>query len=238
VFYDKLIQKILDALLLPQTGDKETHEHQALTKHLLLDLLVLCVKTHSLRIRYFFIHTLTLPTLFPLLKYPAKCVRLDMLRLFRAIVGTKDEPLYRHIVRYGMFDSIFELMNQVGRDNILCASCLELFNYIVTEKLKTLMVHLKEKYKEHILHGKFASSKVFKSLTEKFIKLSLEQDPNLSEMPVSAPGKRNLSFDGESEDNEFVSDSLVSKSNGKGKTISEMTNVNAQFINSIEKSPL
>ncbi len=194
MFYDRLLQKLVDALVQPpDSPTSEARESQALATHLILDLLTFCARSHSIRIRYYVLHNPMMQTLFPLLKHRAKCVRLSFLRLFRALVGTKEEPICRFVARNDMLVPILELLESSHRDGMLRSAALELFDFVVKQNLKTLIGYLAERHRERV--GRLAGFGPFRMLGEKFGKLA-EEGCRLTETAMSALCKRPYAGDG------------------------------------------
>ena len=65
------------------------------------------------------------------------------LRLLRRIVGLKDDAYYRHITRYELFAPVVECYRRNGDAyNLLNSAMLELFEYIRTDNVRPLLVHV------------------------------------------------------------------------------------------------
>lgn len=89
------------------------------------------------------------------------------IKFLRAIVAVKDEFYYRHIVKFDLFKPMFtfyiklctqQVIPAVGirsfrggrrlnpQDNLLCSGVLEVLDFIREQNLRTLVVHVVEKY--------------------------------------------------------------------------------------------
>ena len=119
----------------------------------------------------------------PLLKDEAKYVRLSMLRLLRAIVGIKDEPLYRYVVKHDLFVPIFELLAHTPRENLLHSALLELLDYILKQNLKTLVVYLIDKHPSEL---QATSEAIYSGMRVKFEILQGEAHGRLTETAQTA----------------------------------------------------
>ena len=192
VFYDKLILKPVEFLSQTLPLDKTAKASYGLSQHLVLDILIYCMKAHGCKMRYFMLHSNMLLSLNILYKSPFKYIRLDMIRLMRTAIGTKEEPLYRHIAKNDLFGPVFSLINVLrAKDSLLHSALLELFSLISKENIKTLLNYLAEKYQGEFSEGKWANKTTFKVIKEKLAKLSEEKAASkLTETAMTALGKK------------------------------------------------
>jgi hypothetical protein len=194
VFYEKQLPKLVEVLKTPlhalqHAVPAETSEQSEASEQLRpvvplemgltgreshlrsvqlgLELVGFCVRTHGVRMRNYVVHSSLLEALAPLYQHPAKAVRLDMLRLFRTLIGTKDDVLLRHIVKHDAFQPVFVLLRVCTRDNILSAALLELFDYIKKESLRHVIAYLLSSYHDDIFLGPYARTHPFQALRAK-----------------------------------------------------------------------
>ena len=65
----------------------------------------------------------------------------------RKIIGLKDEFYTRHIIAGNLLAPVVDaLIANNGRYNLLDSAVIELFEFIRTEEIKSLCIHLIEKY--------------------------------------------------------------------------------------------
>lgn len=65
----------------------------------------------------------------------------------RVCVGTKDEAYYRHFIKLNVFGPIISaLVDTKSKYNLLNSACLELFEFIRFENIKSIISFLYEKY--------------------------------------------------------------------------------------------
>ena len=89
------------------------------------------------------------------------------LRFFRKIIGLKDEFYNRHIVASNLFAPIIEALEANNkRYNLLDSAIIELFEFIRTEDIKTLCLHIVDKFGPRI--DKFDYVRTFKGLKTQF----------------------------------------------------------------------
>lgn len=189
IFYNqKLIFIVLDALKQPPTSNKALKECQNMARHFCLDLLTHCAKCHGPSMRHFIIENALFSTLSFLFRDPCKFVRLSIVRLLRACIGSKDEPISRHIIKNDVFAHIFDLISLKSKDNIISSAILDLFDFIAKQNLKSLIVYLNEKHKEHILTCSLSSAPIMKLIIGKYSEALLAKEPKLTETALTALG--------------------------------------------------
>jgi protein phosphatase-4 regulatory subunit 3 len=90
------------------------------------------------------------------------------LRVFRRIVGLKDEYFNKHIIRHELIVPIFECYRRNGHTyNLLNSALLELFEFIRTENIRSLLLHVGKYAYEQPL-GDIAYVDTFKQLRTRF----------------------------------------------------------------------
>lgn len=91
------------------------------------------------------------------------------LRFFRKIIGLKDEFYNRHIISLNLFGPVVEsLLANNGRYNLLDSAIVEVFEFIRTEEIKSLCIHIVDKFGRDL-------EKVDYVRTFKGLKLQFEQ---------------------------------------------------------------
>lgn len=94
-------------------------------------------------------------------------ISIGSLRFFRKIIGLKDEFYNRHIVGSNLFCPIIEALEANNkRYNLLDSAIIELFEFIRTEEIKTLCLHIVEKFGTKL--DKFDYVRTFKGLKLQF----------------------------------------------------------------------
>jgi len=145
VFYNEFIPKIV-APLSEECDDPSIKEN-------ICDILGFCAVHHSHRIKYFILGNNVMAKALKLVHSKEKHVALAAIRLFRALVGMKDEFYNRHITKNNLFEPIIEAFVKNGtRYNLINSAIIELFEFIRKENLKLLISYLYSNYKE-VLQG-------------------------------------------------------------------------------------
>lgn len=148
-FYKHSMHRLMAPLMAQTSGDKvskDTAQNTGLLSNI-LDLLSLCVERHTYHIRHYIIDKNILARVLVLMTSSHKYLALAALRFCRRIVSLKDEYYNRYIVRNNLFAPIIKAFMANGqRYNLLNSAIIELFEYINTEKVKTLMEYVIENF--------------------------------------------------------------------------------------------
>lgn len=73
------------------------------------------------------------------------------LRFLRKIIGLKDDFYTRHIIAGNLLTPVVDaLKDNNGRYNLLDSAIIELFEFIRTEEIKSLCVHIIDKFGEKL----------------------------------------------------------------------------------------
>ncbi|KAH8433234.1 SMEK family protein [Aspergillus melleus] len=127
-----------------------TFQEVALHSHL-VDILTFFVRQHLYRSRNVIHNEALAPRIAQLLKVPQKHLKLTALKFFRTLISLQDtfyQALMTHNNTFGLIlDIVYETM---PRDNLLNSACLELFEFIKRENIKSIVLHIVEKYGEKL----------------------------------------------------------------------------------------
>ncbi|PLB53648.1 DUF625 domain protein [Aspergillus steynii IBT 23096] len=127
-----------------------TFQEVALHSHL-VDILTFFVRQHLYRTRNVIHNEALAPRIAQLLKVPQKHLKLTALKFFRTLISLQDtfyQALMTHNNTFGLIlDIVYETM---PRDNLLNSACLELFEFIKRENIKSIVLHIVEKYGEKL----------------------------------------------------------------------------------------
>lgn len=89
------------------------------------------------------------------------------MRFLRKIIGLKDEFYTRHIVQFNLLEPVVDaLLANNGRYNLLDSAIIELFEFIRAEEIKSLCVHLIDRYDEKL--KKIDYVRTFKGLRNQY----------------------------------------------------------------------
>ncbi|KAA0193751.1 hypothetical protein HAZT_HAZT000436, partial [Hyalella azteca] len=114
---------------------------------LILELLSFCVEHHSFHIKNYLIHRELLRRVMVLVKSKHTFLVLCAVRFIRKIVGMKDEFYNRHIIANNIFAPLVDAyIRNDARYNLLDSAILELFEFIKSEDIKSLLSYSMEKF--------------------------------------------------------------------------------------------
>jgi protein phosphatase-4 regulatory subunit 3 len=113
----------------------------------LCEILCFSVKRHTFRVKYYLLASKISSSVLLLLKSKEAFLRLSALRFFRSCIGVKDEYYNRHFIKHDVFGPIISsFIETKAKYNLFNSACLELFEFIRKENLKSLITFLYEKY--------------------------------------------------------------------------------------------
>lgn len=124
------------------------HDYQtAQLLGIILELLTFCVQHHTYYIKYYILRKDLLRNVLILMKSKHTFLVLCALRLMRKIIGLKDEVYNRYIIQGNLFEPVVNAFLDNGtRYNMLNSAVIELFEYIKVENIKSLLLHVVEKF--------------------------------------------------------------------------------------------
>lgn len=153
-FYDdsakRLFQPLKDLQHRSSMRDLSVHETSLFTH--LLDILRSFVQQHTYRSKLFILSENLHARVAQLLSCPQKYMKLAALRWFRSCIALQDEFHNRQLIQHGLFEAILTIVYEtMPKDNLLNSACLELFEFIKKERIRQLIVHLVEQYRERLM---------------------------------------------------------------------------------------
>ncbi|KAI9292085.1 DUF625-domain-containing protein, partial [Neoconidiobolus thromboides FSU 785] len=170
-FYDNLIDILISPLI--ELNDNFAKESSGVVKVLprhhdtltftICDLLNSFLRFHSVKIKYFVIGSHVVKYIVPLLRARSGHVKLAALRFFRNLIGTRDEFFSRTLIRHKIIEHILQTYTSTeNANNMLNSACREFFQFIVTEKMITLLKYLAVDLESEVT--KLSSVQVFKDI--------------------------------------------------------------------------
>jgi len=195
-FYKKSMCVLLSPLMANTTGCYIHREDYRIAQleNLILDFLSFCVERHTYHIKNYIMHKDLLKRILVLLRSKHQFLALSALRFLRKTLSLKEETYNKYIVKANLFEvkaNLFEyvveaLKSNGARYNILNSAIIELFDFIRSEDVKSLMTYVIETFYADL--EKFNYVRTFKDL-------KLRYDQN-KEKPASQDSRSRLSNDG------------------------------------------
>ncbi|PWZ03147.1 DUF625-domain-containing protein, partial [Testicularia cyperi] len=113
----------------------------------LCDLLCHMIAHHSFRSQYFVLTSEVSKKVGSLLHSREKHVRLSALRFFKYCLASNNQFTNRHFIKIELFSTILDLIEAEGeRNNLVSSACLDFFEHLKRENMKTLISHCMERY--------------------------------------------------------------------------------------------
>lgn len=159
----------------------------------LVEILTFFMRQHHVKSRPFLLSENLAPRVAQLLLAPQKPLKLTSLKFFRSGVAMPDTFYAALVIKSGAFDAILDIViDTMPRDNLLNSACLELFEFIRKESIKTLIIHLGQTYREKIQDITYVDT--FENLLMRFEQLTHEPPPEertlFSQPDVAFPSNR------------------------------------------------
>lgn len=116
-----------------------------------MDFLTFCVEHHTFHIKNYILNKDLLKRILVLLKSKHQFVALTALKFLRKTIGLKEDIYNRYIIKQNLFEPVVEaLCSTASRYNILNSAIIELFDFIRTDDIKSLMVYVVENFSEKL----------------------------------------------------------------------------------------
>eukprot|EP00930_Biecheleria_cincta_P081401 TRINITY_DN7031_c0_g2_i1.p1 TRINITY_DN7031_c0_g2~~TRINITY_DN7031_c0_g2_i1.p1 ORF type:complete len:812 (+),score=195.25 TRINITY_DN7031_c0_g2_i1:129-2564(+) len=146
VFYERGAMDEIVAPLQPDVA-KPTSPQACFALQLVCEIVAFAIARHGYRGKVYFIRHGLAQQASRLLSAPQRYLQLAAVRVFRAIVGTKDEAYHRYLTKNGLMAPLLKsfedsLAPPALGSNLLVSSTLELLEFIRLENLKILVEHI------------------------------------------------------------------------------------------------
>ncbi|KAF1812630.1 DUF625-domain-containing protein [Eremomyces bilateralis CBS 781.70] len=152
-FYDDSARRLFQALKdleHRQSMDNLNVQEVLLFSHL-VEILSFFLRQHAFRSKQFILQELLACRVAQLMACPEKHLKLTALKYFRTCIGLKDEYYNKQIIQHHLFEPILNIVFETKpKDNLLNSACLEMFETIRRENMKSLVVHLVENYRDRL----------------------------------------------------------------------------------------
>ncbi|XP_018494067.1 serine/threonine-protein phosphatase 4 regulatory subunit 3A [Galendromus occidentalis] len=156
-----LTDRILEHQKTPPTPPKAS-----LLAHI-IEFLSFCVEHHTYHIKNYILHKDLLKKVLEFMKYRNPHLALCALRFVRRIIGLKDDFYNRHITVNCLLRPVVDaLKRNSGRYNLLDSAIIELFEFIRSEDISLLGIHVVEQYAAELEDISYV--KTFRELRSKF----------------------------------------------------------------------
>lgn len=189
-FYKKSISHLV-APLLRNTQDNVVEKDNyriAQLQNLILDFLSFCVEHHTYHVKNFIIQKDLLKRILVLLKSKHQFLALSALRFLRKTISIKEEVYHRYIVKSNLFEPVVQaLRSNAARYNILNSAIIELFDFIRSDDIKSLLNYVVETFMKDNLEN-ITYVKTFKELKLRYEQSKEKLNDSLSRTMLSNEG--------------------------------------------------
>jgi len=145
-FYKHCMQVMASPILNNEMNEAEGNGGIQL-KGLVLEVLSFCVEHHTYHIKNYILQKDLLKRVLVHLNSKQTFLKVCSVRFMRRIVGLKDEFYNRYIVKGNLFAPLVEaLLENKAKYNLLDSAILEMFEFIKTEDVKSLLDHVVENF--------------------------------------------------------------------------------------------
>lgn len=181
VFYERGAMDELVAPLQPDAA-KPASPQACFALQLVCEIVAFSIARHGYRAKVYVIRHGLAQQAARLLAAPQRYLQLAAVRVFRAIVGTKDEAYHRYLTKNGLMAPLLKSFEEslappaLG-SNLLVSSTLELLEFIRLENLKMLVEHIVKQ------HGELLQKYAAKSQTLEGLLLKYHQNQEYKNFP-------------------------------------------------------
>ncbi|KAI9343620.1 component of IIS longevity pathway SMK-1-domain-containing protein [Obelidium mucronatum] len=168
LFYDKCVDSLVSPVLAVDSENLDSLESTAAShcSHI-CEILAFTVKSHSYRSKYYILGSAITSKILLLLRAKETYVKLAALRFFRTCIGMKDEFYNRHLLKHDVFGSILACFRATnGKYNLLNSACLDIFEFIRKENIKSLITNLVQSHKSQFADVTYVDT--FKNLVLRY----------------------------------------------------------------------
>lgn len=197
-----------------------------------------CIIEHIVRMRHYIIQHKLIEQLYKGLTLKNKAVTLSIIRFVKNVVLSKDEYLIKYIISNNLLDAIFKLYYQNStKYNLINSACLELFEKILTEKMKTLISYIAETIEDEICD--YPYDKVFDMLFDAYDDNKRQEAlKSKKNTPQSLPKAKNDGFEEDAlKTNEMVEEGAETKEAVEEKVFvfEEVNKENLELVEHVDK---
>ncbi|KAG0202668.1 Platinum sensitivity protein [Mortierella sp. GBA30] len=166
LFYGSYIGKFVSPLLELSEGATSFDRSLATVCENICQILSFMVRHHSFRSKYYVLSSGIVLKICLLFKNRDQHLRLSALRFFRTCIAN-DEFYHRYLIKHNVIQHIVELYLSTGnKNNLLNSACIEFFDFIRSENIKSLIIHIVPSHGEQLKDIEYVTT--FKALIRRY----------------------------------------------------------------------
>ncbi|KAG0368633.1 Platinum sensitivity protein [Mortierella sp. AD032] len=167
LFYMPYITKFASPLLELTEEQTQFDRTFASLCESICQILSFMVRHHTFRSRYYVLSSGIVTKMFLLMKNRDMHIRLCALRFFRTCVGLNDDFYHRYFIKYNVMQHVMDMLLATGnKNNLINSACIEFFDFIRTENIKSLINHILPLYRDKIKDIEYVAT--FKGLIRRY----------------------------------------------------------------------
>ncbi|KAG0298431.1 Platinum sensitivity protein [Linnemannia gamsii] len=130
-------------------------------------ILSFMVRHHTFRSKYYVLSSGIVAKMCLLMKNRDMHIRLCALRFFRTCVGLNDDFYHRYLIKHNVVQHIMDMLLATGnKNNLVNSACIEFFDFIRSENIKSLINHIVPLYRDRIDDIEYVAT--FKGLIRRY----------------------------------------------------------------------
>ncbi|KAF9934165.1 Platinum sensitivity protein [Linnemannia zychae] len=167
LFYMPYITKFASPLLNLTEEQTQFDRTFASLCESICQILSFMVRHHTFRSKYYVISSGIVAKMCLLMKNRDMHIRLCSLRFFRTCVGLNDDFYHRYLIKQNVLQHIMEMLLETGnKNNLVNSACIEFFDFIRSENIKSLINCIVPLYRDKIKDIEYVAT--FKGLIRRY----------------------------------------------------------------------
>ncbi|KAF9093984.1 Platinum sensitivity protein [Mortierella sp. AD031] len=140
-------------------------------------ILSFMVRHHSFRSKYYVLSSGIVAKMCLLMKNRDMHIRLCALRFFRTCLGQNDDFYHRYLIKQNVIQHIMDMLLATGnKNNLVNSACIEFFDFVRSENIKSLIAHIVPLYRDRIKDIEYVAT--FKALIRRY---EQQQDTSIAD---------------------------------------------------------
>ncbi|KAF8935949.1 Platinum sensitivity protein [Haplosporangium gracile] len=167
LFYMPYIAKFVSPLL--ELNEEKTQFDRTFASlcESICQILSFMVRHHTFRSKYYVLSSGIVAKMCLLMKNRDMHIRLCALRFFRTCVGLNDDFYHRYLIKHNVVQHIMDMLLATGnKNNLVNSACIEFFDFIRSENIKSLINHIVPLYRDQIKDIEYVAT--FKGLLRRY----------------------------------------------------------------------
>ncbi|KAK3838428.1 MAG: component of IIS longevity pathway SMK-1-domain-containing protein, partial [Linnemannia elongata] len=167
LFYMPYIAKFVSPLLELTEEKTQFDRTFASLCESICQILSFMVRHHTFRSKYYVLSSGIVAKMCLLMKNRDMHIRLCALRFFRTCIHLNDDFYHRYLIKHNVVQHIMDMLLATGnKNNLVNSACIEFFDFIRSENIKSLINHIVPLYRDQIKDIEYVAT--FKGLIRRY----------------------------------------------------------------------